>query len=49
MLEDKTIIKFNVSLYDIANKSFALGEKMSDKKLARNILIIFTKEVLHEG
>lgn len=49
MLEDKTIIKFNVRLYDITNKSFALGEKMSAKKLARNTLIIFTKEVLHEG
>lgn len=38
MKEDKTIGEFNVRLCGIANSSFALGEKISYKKLARKIL-----------
>jgi hypothetical protein len=35
---DETISEFNTRLRDIANSSFALGEKMSEEKLARKIL-----------
>jgi hypothetical protein len=38
MDEDETISEFNAMLRDIGNSSFALGEKMSEKKLARKIL-----------
>lgn len=33
MLEEETIIEFNVRLLDIANESFDLGEKISEEKL----------------
>ncbi|MCI20710.1 gag-pol polyprotein, partial [Trifolium medium] len=38
MDEDESILEFNARLHDIANSSFALGEKMSEEKLARKIL-----------
>ncbi|MCI10090.1 gag-pol polyprotein, partial [Trifolium medium] len=38
MDEDETISEFNTRLRDIADSSFALGEKMSEGKLARKIL-----------
>src|ERR1044072_919146 len=38
MGEDQTIAEFHMQIRDIANTSFALGEKMSDEKLVRNIL-----------
>lgn len=41
MKEDETIIDFNVRLCDIINNSFSLCEKVSEEKLARNILISF--------
>ena len=33
MLEEETIVEFNVHLLDIANESFSLGEKISEEKL----------------
>lgn len=38
MKKDEIIVEFNVSICDITNGSFALGEKISDEKLAINIL-----------
>ena len=38
MHEDKCIANFNSKLCDIANESFALGEKYSDAKLVRKTL-----------
>src|ERR1044072_3569550 len=38
MTEDQTIDEFHMQIRDIANTSFALGEKMTDEKLVRNIL-----------
>src|ERR1044072_1628596 len=38
MGEDQTITDFHMQIRDIANFSFALGEKMSDEKLVRKIL-----------
>src|ERR1044072_1635351 len=38
MGEDQTIAEFPMKIRDIANSSFALGEKMSDEKLVRKIL-----------
>lgn len=38
MWEDESISKFNIRLHDMANSSFALGEKMSEEKLVRKIL-----------
>src|ERR1044072_5838005 len=38
MTEEKTIAEFHMQIRDIANSSFALGEKMSDEKLVRKIL-----------
>src|ERR1044072_5551314 len=38
MGEDQTIAEFHMQIKDIANSSFALGEKMSDEKLVRKIL-----------
>ena len=35
MSEEETIIDFNGKLYDIANESFALGEKISKDKLVK--------------
>ena len=35
MHEEDTIGEFNVMLCNIANKSFTLGEKMSEEKLVR--------------
>ncbi|KAA0067422.1 gag-pol polyprotein [Cucumis melo var. makuwa] len=32
------VVEFNVRVLDIANKSDALGEKMSDSKLVRKVL-----------
>lgn len=37
MLEDKTIVEFNVQLLDIANELFALGEKILEEKLVRKV------------
>jgi hypothetical protein len=42
--EDETILEFNARLHDIANTSFALGENMSEEKLARKILRSFPKD-----
>ncbi|KAA0047123.1 gag-pol polyprotein [Cucumis melo var. makuwa] len=38
MSDDETFSEFNVRVLDIANKSFALGEKASDSKLVRKVL-----------
>src|ERR1044072_8199968 len=38
MGEDQTIAEFHMQIRDIANSSFALGEKISDEKLVRKIL-----------
>lgn len=38
MKEDEKIDDFNAWLCDLSNKSFALGEKMYEEKLARKIL-----------
>ncbi|MCI38998.1 gag-pol polyprotein, partial [Trifolium medium] len=38
MEEEENILEFNARLRDIANTSFALGEKMSEEKLVRKIL-----------
>jgi hypothetical protein len=38
MKEDECIHDFNLSILDIANSFEALGERMSDEKLARKIL-----------
>lgn len=38
MSDDETIVDFNVRVLDIANESFALGEKMSKTKLVRKVL-----------
>ncbi|KAK2451549.1 gag-protease polyprotein [Trifolium repens] len=38
MDEDETISEFNSRLRDIVNSSFALGEKISEEKIARKIL-----------
>src|ERR1044072_677493 len=38
MTEEQTIAEFHMQIRDIANSSFALGEKMSDEKLVRKIL-----------
>jgi GTP1/Obg family GTP-binding protein len=38
MKEDESIHEFHLSILDIANSFEALGEKMSDEKLARKIL-----------
>ena len=38
MTEEETIVEFNVRVLDIANKSDALGENMSDSKLVRKVL-----------
>ena len=38
MNEDESISEFHIRLHDISNTSFALGEKMSEEKLIREIL-----------
>src|ERR1044072_3058372 len=38
MSEEQTIAEFHMQIRDIANTSFALGEKMTNKKLVRKIL-----------
>ena len=38
MSEEQTISDFHMQIRDIANTSFALGEKMTDEKLVRKIL-----------
>ena len=38
MSEEQTIAEFHMQIRDIANTSFALGEKMSNEKLVRKIL-----------
>ena len=38
MSEEQSIADFHMQIRDIANTSFALGEKMSNEKLVRNIL-----------
>src|ERR1044072_7891724 len=38
MGEEETIVEFHMHIRDMANASFALGEKMSDEKLVRKIL-----------
>lgn len=38
MNKDENVIEFHIRLHDIANTSFALGEKMSEEKLAIKIL-----------
>ena len=38
MLEDETISDFNSKLCDIANKAFALGQKISEEKIVRKVL-----------
>src|SRR5580765_8609124 len=43
MTEDQTIAEFHMQIRDIANTSFALGEKMTDEKLVRKILRFLPK------
>lgn len=38
MKEDESISNFKIHLPNMANTSFALGEKMSEEKLVRKIL-----------
>lgn len=38
MNEEESIYEFHIILHDISNTSFALGEKISEEKLARKIL-----------
>ena len=38
MNEDETIAEFNTRVWDLANESFDLGEKLSDTKLVREVL-----------
>ena len=38
MIEEQTIAEFHMQIRDIANTSFALGEKMTDEKFVRKIL-----------
>src|ERR1044072_1483319 len=38
MSEEETIVEFHMRVHDLANASFALGEKMSDEKFFRKIL-----------
>lgn len=38
MNEDETVSEFHIRLCDISNTSFALGEKISTKKLSKKIL-----------
>jgi hypothetical protein len=38
MSEEQTISDFHMQIRDIANTSFALGEKMTNEKLVRKIL-----------
>lgn len=38
MAEDETIVEFNVRVLDLANESFALGEKFTDTKMVREVL-----------
>lgn len=38
MSDDESIVEFNVHVLDIANESFALGEKMLNTKLVRKVL-----------
>ena len=42
MKEDECIHDFHMNIIEITNASSALGEKMSDAKLVRNILISLT-------
>ncbi|MCI79285.1 gag-pol polyprotein, partial [Trifolium medium] len=44
MDEYESISNFNIRLRDIANTFFALGEKMSEEKLVRKILISLSKK-----
>ena len=43
MMEDETIHEFHMNILEIANTSGALGEKMSEEKLVRKILISLPK------
>lgn len=43
ILKDETIVEFNVCLLDIANESFALDEKILEKKLVRKFLRSLSK------
>lgn len=38
MLEDESVVEFNVHLLDIANELFALGEKISKEELVCKVL-----------
>ena len=38
MMEDESIVDFNVRVLYIANESFALGEWISESKLVRKVL-----------
>lgn len=41
MNENEIVSEFNIRLCHIAKKFFALGEKMSEENLARNVLRSF--------
>src|ERR1044072_236527 len=43
MSEEQTIAEFHMQIRDIANTSFALGEKMTNEKLVKKILRSLTK------
>lgn len=43
MNDDESIAEFNVRLLDIANESFALGEKISEERLVKKILDLYQK------
>ena len=37
MMEDESIVEFNIRVLDIVNESFALGERISESKLVRTL------------
>jgi len=43
MIDDEYIQDFHMKFLDLANASGALGEKMAEEKLVRNILRSFPK------
>ena len=48
MKDDETISDFNLKLCDIANETFALGEKYSDTKLVRKTLRSLSKRFAYK-
>ncbi|GAA0167549.1 hypothetical protein LIER_40401 [Lithospermum erythrorhizon] len=48
MEEDETIATYNSKIKDIANESFALGERRSNEKLVRKVLRTLPKRFAHK-